>query len=84
MNPVSNLDPVVFSKEMLQFEDPISMASSFQNFLGESLEWGLIDCFDRQALSKGYWGVDLMRKVKELIDYIEEWILWEQSRPDEA
>ena len=34
LGALSNLDPVVFNKEMLQFEDRISMAGSFQSFIG--------------------------------------------------
>jgi hypothetical protein len=32
LQEVGNLDPVVFSQAMLQFEDLLSMAGSFQNF----------------------------------------------------
>jgi hypothetical protein len=32
LQAVGNLDPVVFSQAMLQFEDLLSMAGSFQNF----------------------------------------------------
>ena len=49
----SNLDPVVFSKEMLQFEDWISMAGSFLSFLGWDASVTLGLGFAQAYLSKG-------------------------------
>jgi hypothetical protein len=65
----SNLDPAVFSKEMLQFEDRISVASSFLSFLG----WEWIAIIE----SVIYWrrSDNQLEKIKRLFDWIQEWIL---------